>query len=73
MQCWGGVGPREVLHATKTKTIRKWELNTNDDFINLRTEDFFWGHVIVSYIYTANKILSKYIEKDMCSVLLHVL
>ena len=51
MQCWAGVGPREVLHATKTKTIRKWELNTNDDFINLTTEDFFWAHVVVSYIY----------------------
>ena len=34
---------REVLNVAKTKTIRKWELNTSDNFMNLRAEDFFVG------------------------------
>ena len=54
-----GVGPREVLHTTKTKTI-KWALNTHDDFINLKTEDLFWAHVIVSYIYCEQNTIKIY-------------
>ena len=39
-----GGWPREVvLHVTKTKTITKWELNTSDDFMNLRTNYLFVG------------------------------
>ena len=34
---------REVLHVAKTKTIRRWELNTSDICMNLRAEDFFVG------------------------------
>ena len=28
---------------TKAKTIKKWELDTSDGFMNLRTEDLFLG------------------------------
>ena len=35
--------PNEVWLVTKTKTIRKWELNTSNGFMNLRTEDLFVG------------------------------
>ena len=38
-----GGWPGEVLHVTNTKTVRKWELNTSDEFMNLRAEDFFVG------------------------------
>ena len=34
---------REVLHVVKTRTISKWQLNTYDNFVNLRTEDFCVG------------------------------
>ena len=37
-----GVVPRaiaEVLHVVKTRSIRKWELNVCNNFVNLRTED----------------------------------
>ena len=36
-----GGSPREVLHVTKTKNVRKLELNTSDNFMSLRTGDFF--------------------------------
>ena len=36
-----GGWPREVLHVTKTKTVRKWKSNTSDNSMNLRAEDFF--------------------------------
>ena len=39
-----------MLHVTKTKTVRKWELNTTDNFMNLRTEDFFVGKCNNIYI-----------------------
>ena len=38
-----GGWPKEVLHVVKTKTIQKWELNTCNNFVNLRTEGFFVG------------------------------
>ena len=38
-----GGWPSEVLHEIKRRTIRKWELNTCDNFLNFRTEDFFVG------------------------------
>ena len=38
-----GVWRKKVLHVVKTRTIRKWELNTCHNFANLRTEDFFVG------------------------------
>ena len=41
--------PGEVLHVTKTKTVRKWELNTSQEFMNLRAEDFFVGQCINVY------------------------
>ena len=34
---------KEVLHVVKTRTIRKWQLNTYDNFVNLRTKDFSVG------------------------------
>ena len=34
---------REHLHMVKTRTTRKWELNTGDNFVNLGIEDFFVG------------------------------
>ena len=37
-----GGWPREVLHVAKTKAIRRWELNTSDNVMNLK-EDFFVG------------------------------
>ena len=36
-----GGWPRGILHVVKERTIRKWELNTCGNFVNLRTEDFF--------------------------------
>ena len=41
----------EVSHVAKTKTIRRWELNTSDNFMNLRAENFFVGRCR-SNIYT---------------------
>ena len=38
-----GGWPREVLHVVKTKPIRRLELNTSDNFMNLRADDFFVG------------------------------
>ena len=32
---------REVLNVVKTKPIRRLELNTSDNFMNLRAKDFF--------------------------------
>ena len=37
LRCW----PREVQYVVKTSTIRKRELNTFDNFLNLRTENLF--------------------------------
>ena len=35
---------KEVLHVVlKTRTIRRWELNICDKYVNLVTEDFFVG------------------------------
>ena len=59
---------REVLHVTKTQTIRKWELDISDDFINLRTEDFFVGRCR-SNIYTLWIKYYKNIYKWICAVL----
>ena len=36
-------GWRKKVHVVKTSTIRKWELNTCNNFANRRTEDFFVG------------------------------
>ena len=33
--------PRKILSVAKTTTIRKWELNTCRNFVNLRTGDSF--------------------------------
>ena len=38
---------KEVLHVTKTKTVRKWELNTSNNFMNLRAEDAFVGRCTI--------------------------
>ena len=38
-----GGWPMEVLHMVKTRTIRKWKLNTCDNFVNLGTKNFFVG------------------------------
>ena len=45
----------------KTRTIRKWELNTCDNFVNLGAEDFFVGRRR-SKIYTMWKFCQKYIQ-----------
>ena len=34
---------RELLYVVKTVTITKWELNTCNDFMNFRLDDFFVG------------------------------
>ena len=57
-----GGWPREVLHVAKTKTIRRWELNTSDNLMNLRPEDFLWGDVVITYIRCEqNTIKDRYI------------
>ena len=33
--------PRKILSVAKTTTIRKWELNTCRNFVNLRAGDSF--------------------------------
>ena len=41
-----GGWPREVLHVTKRKTVRKWELNelnASDNFANLKAKVLFLG------------------------------
>ena len=38
-----GGWPREVLHMVKARTIKKWQLNTCDNFVNLGAQDFFVG------------------------------
>ena len=43
--------PRKVLHVVKTRTIRKWELNTCVNFVNLTAKDLFVGRCR-SNIYT---------------------
>ena len=53
-----------MLHVTKTKTVRKWELNTTDNFMNLRTEDFFVGQCNNIYIICV-QYYQKYIQQDM--------
>ena len=56
---------REVFHVIKKKTIRKWELNTSDLFMNLRTESFFVGRCR-SNIYTLwIKYYQKYTQDDI--------
>ena len=49
---------REVLLVAKTKTVRKWELNTSDNFMNFKAEDFFVSQCH-RHIYNVNEILSK--------------
>ena len=57
-----GGWPGEVLHVAKTKTIRRWELNTSDNLMNLRPEDFLWGDVVITYIRCEqNTIKDRYI------------
>ena len=63
-QLWeiqSGSWPREVLHGAKTKTIKRWVLNTSDIFMNLRAENFFVGHIYTMQI----KYNKKYIHEDM--------
>ena len=40
----------EDLHVAKAKTIRRWKLNTSDNFMNLKVGDF-WGEgdVVITY------------------------
>ena len=52
---------------TKTKYVRKWELNTSDNFTNLRSEDLFVGKCNNIYIIRV-KHYQKYIQKDMYNV-----
>ena len=47
---------------TKTKYVRKWELNTSDNFTNLRSEDLFVGKCN-NILYNTSKTLSKIYTK----------
>ena len=49
---------REILHVVKRRTIRKWELNTCGNFVNLRTEKY----IVVKYIQRESSIKNIYIE-----------
>ena len=62
-----------MFNVTKIKTNRKWELNTCDLFMNLRTEDFFMGRYDSNIYPLWIKYYQKYIQEDMYSVLLLVL
>ena len=59
-----------VLHVAKTKTIRKWELNTSHNFMNLKTEDFFVGRCHRNKYAMWKKYYQKiYIQEEMYNAL----
>ena len=59
---------RKVLHVARTKTIKKWGLNTSENFMNLRADDFF-AERCGNNIHTMRiKYYQKYIHGNMYNV-----
>ena len=53
----------------KTKTIRRLKLNTGDNSVNLRAEDFLWSDVVITYIQCEQNTI-KNIYKRICTTCL---
>ena len=48
------------MHVAKTRSIRKLELNTCGNFMNLRSENYFVTYLVVKYIQIKSTIENIY-------------
>ena len=60
--------PREVLHVNKIKTVRKWELNTSDNFMSLMRRVFSLGlcGMMASSSAIVLRIMVRKVNENMC-------